>query len=73
MSMEVNVMAADVKCTVTPCTYWSKGNVCSAEAIEVNNNTDVMNSSNDMEIGDIGKSKAGASCETMCKTFKPKG
>jgi hypothetical protein len=46
-----------VKCSVSNCHYWQKGNHCDASAIEVN--------------VDGGAREARQSAETNCQTFKP--
>jgi len=71
-----------VKCTVDECVYWGSGDVCEADAIEVNTNPAVARGARgaDMEVGRIGERGArGAgeyasrtSEETMCRTFRPK-
>ncbi len=73
-----------VKCTVNECAYWGSGDVCEADAIEVNRNAGRRGAARgaDMEVGRIGeRGAAGAggagfaartSEHTMCKTFKPK-
>lgn len=65
---------SDIKCTVTDCTFWAKGNNCAAEAIEVNGNpvAQQCKPQADMEVGEIGKAQASTSTDTMCKTFKQK-
>lgn len=50
-------MPKDVMCEVNNCTYWSEGNLCSAEKIYV--------------VSKEGE-KARESEETDCYTFKPK-
>ncbi len=71
-----------VKCTVDECVYWGSGDVCEADAIEVNTNPAVARGARgaDMEVGRIGeRGTRGAgefasrtSEETMCKTFRPR-
>jgi hypothetical protein len=51
-------MAKDVLCEVNNCTFWKKGNKCSAEQIYVVSHTG--------ETADDSK-------ETDCKTFEPHG
>ncbi len=46
-----------VKCMVSNCSYWEKGNHCDASAIEV-----------DVE---SGAREARQSDQTNCRTFKP--
>lgn len=50
------MMAQDVLCEVNNCSYWAKGNRCSAEQIYV--------------VSHKGK-QADTSHETDCKTFEP--
>ncbi|MHB0885275.1 MAG: DUF1540 domain-containing protein [Bacillota bacterium] len=65
-------MASDVKCSVSSCNYWGKGNRCEADSIHVVNS--VGGGGPRMEAGTMGRSEqAGTSAETACKTFKPKG
>ncbi|MDI7248210.1 MAG: DUF1540 domain-containing protein [Bacillota bacterium] len=71
-----------VKCTVSECAYWGSGNVCEADAIEVNRNPAQRGAARgaDMEVGRIGERgeargrglSARTSEHTMCKTFRPK-
>lgn len=72
-----------VKCTVSECVYWGSGNVCEADAIEVNRNPAQRGAARGagMEVGRIGERgetlgggefTAWASEHTMCKTFKPR-
>ncbi|MEW9051968.1 MAG: DUF1540 domain-containing protein [Neobacillus sp.] len=49
-------MAQDVLCEVNNCSYWAKGNKCSADTIYV--------------VSHHGK-KAENSKQTDCKTFEP--
>lgn len=49
-------MAQDVLCEVNNCTYWAKGNKCSADSIYVVSNNGKMASTQE---------------ETDCKTFEP--
>ncbi|MDR7000459.1 DUF1540 domain-containing protein [Neobacillus niacini] len=51
-------MAQDVLCEVNNCTYWAKGNKCSAEQIYV--------------VSHKGKTADNIQ-ETDCKTFEPEG
>lgn len=67
----------EVRCSVTSCEYWGKGDVCRADAIKVKNSmaTDVdddfAEGSVGMEIGILGTS-ARTSGQTCCETFKPR-
>ena len=79
---------ANVKCSVDECVYWGSGNVCEADAIEINRNsgfsqggiTDSGFGGSDIEAGQLGEfithsrkdSTASISQHTMCRTFKPK-
>lgn len=74
-------MAKDVKCTVDACHYWSAGNKCHADLIEVNHNMTALNqraAGTRMEVGEIdtmASSKAFSakhSDQTRCNTFKPR-
>ena len=47
----------NLKCTVDTCHFWVNGNRCQANDIEVNNQNN----------------KADTSDDTICKTFKPQG
>jgi hypothetical protein len=51
-------MAQDVLCEVNNCSYWAKGNKCSADQIYVVSFT-----------GDTAETNR----ETDCKTFEPNG
>jgi len=44
-----------LKCSVDTCHFWGSGNHCTADGIEVNNQT----------------GRAHTSDDTICKTFKP--
>ncbi|MEW6227665.1 MAG: DUF1540 domain-containing protein [Bacillota bacterium] len=71
-----------VKCTVDECVHWGTGNVCEADAIEVNTNPAAARGARgaDMETGRIGERGARGAGEfasrtseqTMCKTFRPR-
>ncbi len=71
-----------VRCTVDECVYWGSGDVCEADAIEVNTNPAVARGTRgaDMEAGRIGERDtrgraepaSTTSEETMCRTFRPK-
>lgn len=59
----------DIKCSVNTCHYWGKGEVCTADAIEVaiTGHADPRS-----DAGSIGKPKASRSEETQCVTFRPR-
>ncbi|MCL4425188.1 MAG: DUF1540 domain-containing protein [Firmicutes bacterium] len=60
----------DVGCNVSSCTYWGKGDSCTASRIEVQSN---FRGSAYMEAGTLGgANQAKTSSETACKTFKLK-
>ncbi len=63
---------ARVRCRVEECTYWGRGNVCEADAIEVATNRRDVN----MEVGTIGApgqaNRATNSRQTQCTTFRPR-
>ncbi len=77
---------SNVKCSVDECVYWGTGDVCEAEAIEVNRNARPHEGATsgigrrDMETGRMGDLSArmrreGAvwtSEHTMCRTFRPR-
>jgi len=77
---------SNVKCSVNECVYWGAGDVCEAEAIEINRNVKVHEGfvvgpgRRGMEtghIGDLGSrirkgSNAWTSEHTMCRTFRPR-
>lgn len=46
---------SNLKCKVDTCHYWGTGNQCTANGIEVHNQSNKANTSDD----------------TICKTFKP--
>ena len=68
-------MAADVKCTVSSCSFWAQANRCDAKEILVDNS---VAEAGRMEIGSIAGEKTASarqarhSHETCCKTFRPK-
>mgnify|MGYP006290528217 CR=1 FL=1 len=60
---------SQIGCNVKNCHYWSEGNICTADKIQVSN-TDF---SADMEAGSFQQpAPASDSYETQCATFKPK-
>ncbi|HLT59092.1 MAG: DUF1540 domain-containing protein [Limnochordales bacterium] len=63
----------EVRCTVSNCSYWDEGNLCSAEAILVISDDALARiSKHDEEIGEIGHTPARVSKETCCYTFRPR-
>lgn len=66
----------DVKCSVSNCSYWGKGNLCQADAImieidkhsEANFYAEFAGESFDTEHQD----QASSSRNTCCHTFKPR-
>ncbi len=65
-------MPENVRCTVSNCVYWDKGNRCAAEAILITTNDKLRYHDDKMEIGALSETLATTSTETNCKTFKPK-
>ena len=64
----------EVKCTVSDCFFHAKGNVCGAEKIEINLDTQASKNG-ESEFGSeflFTPKKASFSTDTCCKTFKPK-
>lgn len=59
-------------CTVNSCYYYGTGDRCKAEKIMVQNNQATLGRTADMEVGSLG-GEAGASNQTLCHTFIPKG
>ncbi|WP_147534624.1 DUF1540 domain-containing protein [Bacillus marasmi] len=64
----------EVSCAISNCTFYGKGNVCTADKIMVeldqHANYDTEFSS---ELGEKNHiDKANSSTQTCCKTFKPK-
>lgn len=65
-----------VKCSVSNCTYWGSGNICTADAIMVEIDRHARASFRE-EIGEIQvdsghKDVAQSSSDTCCHTFKPR-
>ncbi len=77
---------SNVKCSVDECVYWGTGDVCEADAIEVNRDSRIQEGvtsplgRRDMEtgrIGDLGsrtrkEATVWTSEHTMCRTFRPR-
>lgn len=65
----------DVKCSVSNCSFWGDGNLCSAPAIMVDLDS---HADYDVEVaGELGidtshQDTASHSAATCCRTFKPK-
>ena len=61
----------EVKCTVSDCFFHAKGNVCGAEKIEINMDTDKKNGTEFASEFDFQAEpvKAEQSTDTCCKTF----
>lgn len=69
-------MPANVKCSVSNCTYWGEGNQCNADLIMVEVDRHA-NKRFDAEIGEIGfdsnhHDQVASSSSTCCHTFKLK-
>ena len=63
---------AKIDCSVDSCNYWGKGNICSADAIMVKQNSAGQSNNYNVEIGSMGAMNSLTSTETQCETFKPK-
>jgi len=67
-------MQVDVKCSVSNCEYWDKGNNCVASSIMVS--MDKHANANMKEefgmMGGEGQDTASSSAETCCNTFRAK-
>lgn len=65
-----------VSCTVENCVFHEKGNICGAEAIQVDMNKQLASSQLTEFAGDFdakkADKKASDSSETCCNTFKAK-
>jgi hypothetical protein len=64
----------EVKCTVSDCFFHTKGNLCGAEKIEINMNSQASKNG-DTEFASeflFSPKKAAFSTDTCCNTFKPK-
>ena len=60
----------EVKCTVSDCFFHAKGNVCGAEKIEINLDTDKKGNTEFASDFDLAVlEKAEHSTDTCCKTF----
>jgi hypothetical protein len=67
----------DVKCSVSNCTYWAKGNNCQADMIMVEVDPHANKNFNAEFAGEYGydsehKDAASSARETCCHTFKAK-
>ncbi len=63
-------MPPQVRCTVTNCRFWAKGDNCGAERIEVA----VSGTRNArLDAGRFPGDRAATSEQTCCVTFKPRG
>lgn len=65
-------MPENVRCTVSNCVYWDKGNWCAAEAILITTDDKSHVHDDKMEIGALSETLASTSTQTNCKTFEPK-
>lgn len=65
-------MPANVRCTVSNCTYWDEANRCGADEILVSSDS-MADAKSDVEIASMEETPTATSAETICKTFKPKG
>lgn len=66
---------ARVKCTVDTCHYWSQGQVCTADEIQVDSQYGVTSAGRtafSAELSATGQSGARTSAETMCQTYRPR-
>ena len=64
----------EVKCTVSDCFFHKKGNLCGAEKIEINMNSQASKKG-DTEFASefmFSSNEAAFSTDTCCNTFKPK-
>ena len=64
----------EIKCTVSDCFFHAKGNLCGAEKIEINMNTQ-SHKKGETEFGSeflYSPKKATDSTDTCCKTFRQK-
>ncbi|MGM0502528.1 MAG: DUF1540 domain-containing protein [Bacillota bacterium] len=58
----------EVQCNVKNCTYWSQGNICVADQIQVSS----IDCGEDMEIGSFDQPASSASShQTQCVSFRP--
>ncbi|MEI5908020.1 DUF1540 domain-containing protein [Bacillus spongiae] len=64
----------EVKCSISNCTYWGKGNQCTADRIQVDLDAHADHSYEmAVELGEFfHQDYADTSAETCCKTFQPK-
>lgn len=65
-------MPENVRCTVSNCVYWDKGNLCGADMILITTDDKVKLHDDKMEIGTLTETLASTSTQTNCKTFEPK-
>jgi hypothetical protein len=59
----------DVNCTVNNCKYWTKGNLCEAQQIVIQNDQEGGFSPNS-ELKQLSATPADSEDETCCQTFK---
>lgn len=65
----------DVKCSVSNCSFWGRGNQCHAPAIMVDLDSHAnydVEASGELGIDTTHQDTAVSSPETCCRTFKPK-
>ena len=67
-----NYMDNRIKCSVSNCVYWQKGNDCTAQQILVTSDANAS-SVHDVSLLSSATPQAGHSSDTCCKTFKDKG
>lgn len=67
-------MPAGVLCTVSNCTFWDKGNKCTADSIqvEVDKHAAIDFDTEFATIGEGHTDRASDSSTTCCYTFKPR-
>jgi hypothetical protein len=61
----------DVNCTVDTCKYWTGGNLCEAQQIVIQNDSEGGFSQN-AKLKELSATPANSVDETCCQTFKVK-
>ncbi len=61
-----------IKCSVNNCSFWHKGNQCSADSIMVTSDSNTS-ATQDPALLSSASTPAGHSSDTCCNTFRDKG
>lgn len=64
------IALTSVKCTVSDCYYWGRGDLCEADGIEVNVTHATANRGSHEMTNVTNDHSAGASNKTQCTTYR---